>query len=603
MGFFDTFSKENIQRSLYFLKRVLRYFQPYWIRLLISVLSMGVVALCAGYSAFLVKPALDKIFINKDEQALKTIPLLVILVFAVKGGFRVLQTFQMQYCALKVLETLRNELHSKIIRLPMTFFEHSQVGMLMSRIVNDINLIRNSVPEIIMLFRHVFTMLALIFVAFYRDPYLSCWAIVILPLALGPVVYFGRKLRKLSRRNQEKLADISSILQEIFSSIKVVKAFAMEKAEEKKFQLQNRKLVRIAIQGMVYSAMSSPVMEFIGAMGMGLVIFYGGYQVMQGHSTPGTFFSFLTAMMMLYEPFKHISKSNMVLQKALSGAERVFEILDSEEIREEDRGTRHLEPVFHELRFEGVSHWYQGGREYALRDIDLSIQSGERVAIVGPSGSGKTTLVNLIPRFYIHRQGSIRLNGQEIETYLLDELRRFIGIVSQETILFNTSIRDNITYGLGEVDQERLESICRVAFALDFIRQLPRGFETVIGERGVKLSGGEKQRLTIARALLKNPPLLILDEATSALDTESERTVQQALENLMYQRTSIVIAHRLSTIHSADRILVMEKGRIIDCGNHDALLTRCALYQKLYHMQFEEQKASEQDAALNGEAR
>ena len=602
MGFFDTFSRDNIRRSRYFLKRVFGYFQPYWPRLLISVLSMGVVALCTGYSAFLVKPALDEIFINKDEQALKTIPILVILVFAVKGGFRVLQTYQMQYCAFKVLETLRNQLYSKIIRLPMTFFEHSQVGMLMSRIVNDINLIRNSVPEVIMLFRHVLTMLALIFVAFYRDPFLSSWAIVILPLALGPVVYFGRKMRKLAKRNQAKLADISSILQEIFSSIKVVKAFSMEKAEETKFQFQNSKLVRIAIKGMVYTAMSSPVMEFIGALGMGLVIFYGGYQVLQGNSTPGTFFSFLTAMMMLYEPFKHISKSNMVLQKALAGAERVFEILDSEEIREEDRGDKPLDPVFHELRFEGVSHWYQGGREYALQDIDLRIQSGERVAIVGPSGSGKTTLVNLIPRFYLYRQGRIILNGHPIETYRLDELRRFIGIVSQETILFNTSIRDNITYGLGEVAQDRLEAICRVAYALDFIRQLPRGFETVIGERGVKLSGGEKQRLTIARALLKNPPLLILDEATSALDTEAERTVQQALENLMYRRTSIVIAHRLSTIHSADRILVMEKGRIIDTGTHETLLDRCALYQKLYTMQFEDGHASEESQSHQPES-
>ena len=601
MSFFDSFTRENMRHTLYFLKRVARYFQPYWLRLVFSVLSMGVVALCTGYSAFLVKPALDEIFINKDEQALKTIPLLVILVFALKGGFRVLQTYQMQYCAFKVLEHLRNELYAKIVRLPMVFYEHSQVGMLMSRIVNDINLIRNSVPEIIMLFRHVLTMLALLFVAFYRDPYLSGWSMVVLPLALGPVVYFGRKLRKLSRRNQEKLADISSILQEIFSSIKVVKAFSMERAEERKFQKQNNKLVRIAIKGMVYSALSSPVMEFIGALGMGLVIFYGGYQVMQGNSTPGTFFSFLTAMMMLYEPFKRISKSNMVLQKALAGSERVFEILDSEEIREEDQGQEPLEPVFRELSFEGVSHWYQGGLEYALRDIDLRIKAGERVAIVGPSGSGKTTLVNLIPRFYIHRRGRIRLNGQAIEAYRLDDLRRFIGIVSQETILFNTSIRDNITYGLGQVAQHELEDICRVAYALDFIRQLPRGFETVIGERGVKLSGGEKQRLTIARALLKNPPLLILDEATSALDTESERTVQQALENLMYRRTSIVIAHRLSTIHSADRILVMEKGRIIDQGDHDTLLERCALYKKLYSMQFEELPVLEQDAALGGE--
>ncbi|MCF8106495.1 MAG: ATP-binding cassette domain-containing protein [Desulfohalobiaceae bacterium] len=595
MGFFATFSKENIRHSLYFLRRMMAYFRPYRLRIVFSVLAMGVVALCTAYSAFLVKPALDEIFINKDTQALKTIPLLVILVFALKGVFRVLQTYHMQYCGLKVLERLRNELYSKILRLPMTFFEQSQVGMLMSRIVNDVNLIRNSIPEIVMLFRHVLTMLALIFVAFYRDPYLSCWALIVLPLALGPVVYFGRKLRKLARRNQEKIADISTILQEIFSSIKVVKAFSTEKSEEKRFQVQNGKLVRIAIKGMLYNAMSSPVMEFIGALGMGLVIFYGGLQVIQGNSTPGTFFSFLTAMMMLYEPFKRISQSNMVLQKALAGAERVFEIMDSEEIKEESQGEKVLAPVFQELRFDQVSHWYQGGTEYALRDINLTIHSGERLAIVGPSGAGKTTLVNLIPRFYPYGQGQIRLNETPLEAYTLESLRRNIGMVSQETILFNTSIRDNITYGLGEVDQAELEEICSVAYALDFIRQLPGGFETLIGERGVKLSGGEKQRLTIARALLKNPPLLILDEATSALDTQSERTVQKALENLMQKRTSIVIAHRLSTVLSADRILVMEKGRIIDSGTHAELLGRCALYQKLYRMQFQDYPDSDQE--------
>lgn len=597
-GFFATFSKENIRHSLYFLHRVNSYFRPYLARILFSILAMAVVAVCTAYSAFLVKPALDEIFINKDEQALKTIPLLVILVFAVKGLFRVLQTYQMQYCALKVLERLRNDLYAKILRLPMDFFEQSQVGMLMSRIVNDINLIRNSIPEIIMLVRHVLTMLALIVVAFYRDPYLSGWALVVLPLALGPVVYFGRKLRKLARRNQEKIADISTILQEIFSSIKVVKAFSMERAEDKKFQGQNSKLVRIAIKGMLYSALSSPVMEFIGALGMGLVIFYGGYQVIQGNSTPGTFFSFLTAMMMLYEPFKRISKSNMVLQKALAGAERVFEILDSQEIKEEEQGEKELVPVFQDLCFDRVSHCYPGSGEYALKDVELTITRGERVAIVGPSGGGKTTLVNLIPRFYAHCEGQIRLNSSPLEEYTLKSLRRNIGIVSQETILFNTSIRDNITYGLEDVGQKKLEEICSVAYALDFIRQLPMGFETVIGERGVKLSGGEKQRLTIARALLKNPPLLILDEATSALDTESERTVQKALENLMHKRTSIVIAHRLSTVLSADRILVMDKGRIVDSGTHGELLERCGLYQKLYRMQFQDEPDADRESTL-----
>ncbi len=579
--------KEKLENSLYYLKRSSRYFKPYTRRIVFSILSMGAVAASTGAVAFLVQPALDEIFINKDKQALMTIPFLVVLVFAVKGFFEVMQTYQMQFCALKVLEELRNELFAKMVRLPMTFFEQSRVGMLMSRIINDVNLIRNSIPEIIMLVRHVLTMVGLIFVAFYRDAYLASLAMFVLPVALFPVVYFGKKLRKLARRNQAKIADISTLLQEIFSSVRVVKAFAMEKREAETFRGHNQKLVRIAIRGMLYSAVSSPVMEFIGALGMGVVIWYGGTQVIAGNSTPGTFFSFLTALMMLYEPFKRISKSNLTLQKALAGAERVFEILDSEEIKEEDDGSVELVPPFQGLRFEQVSLTYPGNSELALDSVDLQIEPRERIAVVGPSGAGKSSLVHLIPRFYLPQSGRIVLNNRPLPEYTLKSLRRFIGIVSQETILFNTTIRDNITYGLNNVTQDRVDEVCRVAYASDFIARLPNGLETMIGERGLKLSGGEKQRLTIARALLKDPPLLILDEATSALDTESERIVQKALENLMQERTSIVIAHRLSTILSADRIVVLNQGRIQDIGSHTQLLDRCPLYQKLYTMQFE----------------
>jgi subfamily B ATP-binding cassette protein MsbA len=582
--------KEELKNSRYYLRRCGQYFRPYLPRLILSMISMAVVAACTGAAAYLVQPALDEIFINKNKQALITIPFLVILVFAFKGFFRVLQIYHMQFCALKVLEQLRNELYAKMVRLPMEFFETSQVGMLMSRIINDVNLLRNSIPEIIMLIRQVFTMIALIFVAFYRDAYLATWAMVVLPLAFFPIVYFGRKLRKLGRRNQEKIADISTILQEIFSGIRVVKAFAMERREAKKFRSHNEKLVNIGLKGTFYNALSSPVMEFIGALGMGLVIWYGGTQVIAGKSTPGTFFSFLTALMMLYEPFKHISKSNMTLQKALAGAERVFDLLDSEEIVEEDEGRVEIEPQFKELRFSGVTFSYPGSRERALDSISLEIHPGERLAIVGPSGAGKSSLVHLIPRFYKPQSGEIHLNHRPLPAYTLSSLRRFIGIVSQETILFNTSIRENITYGLENVDPGRLEEMCRIAYAHDFISQLPEGYDTVIGERGVKLSGGEKQRLTIARALLKDPPLLILDEATSALDTEAERIVQMALENLMHERTSIVIAHRLSTVLSADRILVLDKGCIQDIGPHYELLERCSLYRRLYEMQFEDQQ-------------
>jgi subfamily B ATP-binding cassette protein MsbA len=579
--------KEEVHNTLYYIKRCGQYFKPYTPRIVFSMVSMAIVGGCTAYSAFLVQPALDKIFINKNTEALKTIPLLVVAIFAVKGFFMLMQNYQMQYCAHRVLQELRDELYSKMLRLPVSFFEQNRVGMLMSRIINDVNLIRSSIPELIMLVRHVFTMIALIFVAFYRDAFLASLAVIVLPVALFPVIYFGQKLRKVGRKNQEKIADISTILQEIFSGIRVVKAFAMEGRETTAFKQQNEKLVKIALKGAFYTALSSPVMEFIGAIGIGVVIWYGGTQVIAGNSTPGTFFSFLTALLMLYEPFKRISKSNMVVQKAIAGAERVFYVLDSPDIEVEQQGRQELRPPFAGLRFEQVQLTYADSAEKALDQLSFELGAGERLAIVGPSGAGKTSLVNLIPRFYDPERGRIILNGHRLQDYTLESLRRFIGMVSQEAVLFNTSIRENITYGLQGIDDEQLHEVCSIAYASQFIQRLPAGLDTVIGERGIKLSGGEKQRLTIARALLKDPSLLILDEATSALDTESEKIVQKALENLMHQRTSIVIAHRLSTVLSADRIMVLKHGVIEDIGPHEQLLERCSLYQKLYKMQFE----------------
>jgi subfamily B ATP-binding cassette protein MsbA len=392
--------QKKYNSTWYYIKRSSAYFKPYLFRLLISVFSMIVVAGCTAFAAYLVQPALDKIFIEKNQQALKTIPILVIAVFAIKGLFRVIQTYEMEYCAMKVLETLRNQLCSKILRLPISFFEENRVGMLMSRIINDVNLIKNSVPQIVSLIKELFTIVGLTFVAFYRDPYLATWALVVLPLAVYPIVYFGRKLRKLGRKNQEKIADISNILQEIFSGIKVVKAFAMEKKETDDFKIQNRKLIKIALKSIFYNSLSSPVMEFIGSLGIGLVIWYGGTQVIAGHSTPGTFFSFLTAVMMLYEPIKRLNKSNMVLQRAIAGAERVFEVLDSKEISVEDEGKIELKPPFKKLKFIDVFFKYPNSSEFALKNINLEINPGEKLATVGPSGAGKTTLINLIPRFY-----------------------------------------------------------------------------------------------------------------------------------------------------------------------------------------------------------
>ncbi|KAF5058074.1 Lipid A export ATP-binding/permease protein MsbA [anaerobic digester metagenome] len=572
------------------LRRSLSYFLPYKLLIVASFAALGIVALSTAGAAYLVQPALDEIFINKDQTALVLVPFLLVGVFLAKGLGLFVQKYLMSYCGTKVLEQLRYELFAKIICLPLDFFGETRVGMLMSRIISDVNLISASLPELIRIIQHSLTMVGLIGLVLYRDAQLAFWACLVFPLAVYPVIYFGRKLRKIGRKYQSELADISSHLQESFNGLRVVKAFASEEFEKNKFRLVSNNLARIGIRGKMYNQLSSPIMELIGAVGAGLVIWYGGSQVVAGHRTPGEFFSFMTALIMLYDPFKSISQANNTIQQAMAGAERVFEILDSTDLIEETGGTIEFNPPFSTLSFERVSFFYPGSPEPALKDIDLTINAGERIALVGQSGAGKTTFAHLVPRFHDCTEGVIRLNGRPLRDYTLASLRTNIGIVSQDPFLFNLSVRDNIAYGQPGTDQILVEQAAKAAYAHDFIMELHQGYDTVVGEKGVKLSGGQKQRLTIARAIMKNPALLILDEATSALDTESERIVQQALDNLMKGRTSIVIAHRLSTVLSADRIIVMRDGEIVSQGTNEQLLQNCPLYTKLYTLQFEGQK-------------
>ncbi len=572
--------------SLRLLRRSLVYFAPYKLLIVAAFAALGIVALSTAGAAYLVQPALDKIFIEKDRDALMFVPLLLVGLFLAKGVGLFIQKFLMSYCGLKVLERLRYELYAKIICLPVDFFGETRVGMLMARIISDVNLISSSLPELIRIAQHSLTMVGLVGMIIYRDAKLAFWACLVFPLAAYPVVYFGRKLRKVGRNYQAKIADISSHLQETFNGLRVVKAFATEELEKEKFAQTSNKLVRIGIKGKVYNQLSSPIMELIGAIGAGLVIWYGGSEVIAGKRTPGEFFSFMTALVMLYDPFKSISQANNTIQQALAGTERVFEILDSEDLRQESGGDRICTPPITSLSFCGITFFYPGVSEPALKDITLDIRAGERVALVGQSGSGKTTLAHLIPRFHDSDQGEILLNNRPLREYTLPSLRANIGIVSQEPFLFNLSVRDNIAYGHPEIDAEKIKNAAKAAYAHDFIMELPQGYDTIVGEKGVKLSGGQKQRLTIARAIIKNPSLLILDEATSALDTQSERIVQQALENLMRGRTSIIIAHRLSTILDADRIVVMDKGEILSIGDHAQLMQSCPTYQNLYHLQF-----------------
>ncbi|WP_041223550.1 ABC transporter ATP-binding protein [Deferribacter desulfuricans] len=573
--------------SVKLLKRVWLYFRPYKWHIFFSFVFSLFVAASNGASAYIIKPALDGIFINKEKEKLLLMPFVIVGIYLIKGIFRFLQNFLMRRTGQKVVQAIRNDLFDKIIMLPIRFFSESSTGVLMSRITNDVNMVQSSIPSFVTAIRETFSILGLAAVVLYQDPYLGSFALFVLPLVVLPLIKIGKKIKKYSRRGQEKMGDISSVLQESFSGIRVVKAFANEDKEKEKFKVHNEKLVRNEIKKIVYNEISSPMMELIGAIGLALVIYYGGLKVIEGVSTPGTFFSFIAAIAMMYDPFKRINSANNNIQSAIAAAERIFEIMDTENEILENDGELECDAKGKDVIFDHVYFRYKDNEDYVLKNINLSVKPGTTVAIVGSSGAGKSTLVSLIPRFYDVTSGAIKIGETDIRDFKVHSLRKNIGIVSQEPFLFNDTVFNNIAYSMNNVTEEDVINAAKAAYAHEFILELPEGYNTVIGERGVRLSGGQRQRITIARALLKNPPILILDEATSALDTESEKIVQKALENLMKHRTSFVIAHRLSTVINSDVIVVLDKGEIESIGTHKELLVKSKVYKKLYHMQFQ----------------
>jgi subfamily B ATP-binding cassette protein MsbA len=422
---------------------------------------------------------------------------------------------------------------------------------------------------------------------------------VVFPLAVYPIVKFGRKLRSYSTRSQTSMAELSTILLETITGTRIVKAFNMEDYERKRFAKENRRLFGIQIKSVRVRAISHPLMEFLGGVGIACIVFYGGYNVIQGTATPGTFFSFLAALLMLYEPVKRLSGVNNTVQQGLAAAARIFEVLDTVPEVQDKPGARTLPAVSRGVEYQEVSFKYE--EDWVLKNINLRIPAGEMVAFVGASGGGKTTLVNLLPRFYDVTAGRLLIDGVDIRDYRVESLRAMIGIVTQQTILFNETVRDNIAYGKKGQPPEEIVKAAQAAFADGFIRSLPRGYDTVIGEQGVKLSGGERQRISIARAILKNAPILILDEATSSLDSESEVEVQKALEYLMEGRTTLVIAHRLSTIRKANRIVVISSGEIVEVGTHEELMEKEGEYKKLYLLQFKDSNEETNSASLGEE--
>lgn len=573
-------------------KRLLKLARPHTVKFFFATLCMLVVGASTAILAALVKPVLDDFFIKQDARMLTLIPAAILAIYFIKMICSYGQTVIMSLIGQRVVTDLRNELYNHIQRQSLAFFTNHPTGTLMSRITNDVNLIQGAVSEAVTsLFKDSFTIIGLIILIFYRDWKLAIIAMFVFPLTIYPIAKFGTMMRNVATRTQVTMGSLTSLLQETISGTRIVKAFGMEEYEGKRFAKENEDLFNLFMKSVSIRAISSPLMEFLGGVAIAIIVLYGGYEVLRGSSTPGNFFSFLTALIMLYEPVKRLTNVNNTIQQGVAGAERVFGIIDTvPDIRNEPDAID-LPKISQGIDIENVTFCYD--ETPVLKNINLSIRAGEVVAFVGMSGGGKTTLVNLIPRFYDVKEGQILIDGHDIRHVTIESLRRQIGIVTQQTILFNDTVRNNIAYGSIEKSDEDIIKAARAANAHDFVMNLPDGYNSVIGELGTKLSGGERQRMSIARALLKNAPILILDEATSSLDTEAEMEVQDALETLMKGRTTLIIAHRLSTIRNAHRIIVLANGEIVEEGTHESLLEKRGEYFKYYHMQFNDESRSQ----------
>ena len=566
-------------------KELLSYILDNKGRLALATLCSSLVAAMTSFSAWLVKPVVEDIFQSKNLQMLVMIPAAVVGIFLVKGIAAYGSYYLVNLIGQDILRQLRNRLYNHMQALPLAFFQRHQTGDLMSRITSDVGVISNMFSSAITgAIKDFFSVIGLLIVTFYMIPKLAAYTFVILPLAAYPIFHFGRKVRHTRLGAQKAIADLNAFLHETLTGIKIVKAFNMEEYEKKRFAAKSRQIFRKEMKETKVRALSSPFMEFLGGIGIAFVIWYGGKHVIDGTYTFGAFMAFLTAVGLMYQPLKKISKTNNSIQRGLAAVERIYEILEIKSDIIETASPVHIQPGPHRISFQNVSFKYD--TTMVLKNIKLTVNAGEIIALVGMSGGGKTSLVNLIPRFYDVTEGTILIDDVDIRNTSIISLRQQIAVVTQEPILFNDTVRNNIAYGCRDATEQEIIEAAKAAFAYDFINNFPDGFNTSIGELGGRLSGGQKQRICIARALLKNSPILILDEATSSLDSESETLVQKALGNLMQGRTTFIIAHRLSTIGYAHRILVIVDGRIVEEGLHEQLLERRRQYYKLYQMQF-----------------
>lgn len=567
-------------------KRLLQYIRPYLKRLALAIVCIVVAAACNLYLPWIIKDMVDKVLAEKDMVMLYVICVSIVVVFLIRGIFYYGQSYLVSYIGQKVVIDVREVMFRKFQRMPMAYFDKHQTGETMSYITNDVAAIQSAlVDQLIEMVTEGSILIGSIAMMIYLDWKLSLLTLVVIPLVGQAMKIFGRKLKRNGTVIQERAADITSLLQESISSIRVVKSFVREDYEIKRFINQNILNFQAAMKNVQLTSLLTPTVEFLAAVSVTFIVGFGGYEVVNGQMTAGALVAFLTYAVNLANPVKRLARVYGNLQRAMAAVDRVFAVIDLPEPISDKEDAKSLPKIQGHVEVKNVTFGYKEGVN-ALEDVSLDVKPGQMIAFVGPSGAGKSTIANLIPRFYEINGGSISIDGYDIRDVKLDSLREQIGIVPQETMLFSTTVRENIRYGRLDATDEEVIEAAKAANADSFIRELPQGYDTTIGERGLNLSGGQRQRMAIARAILKNPQILILDEATSALDTESEKIVQAALDSLMVGRTSFVIAHRLSTIFNADQIYVIDGGRIKEHGTHEELLQQGGLYSHLYNIQF-----------------